>query len=474
MKFFLNQLQIKLVSLTIVIALITFIACKRTTDVQNTNDNFAVKEAKDWYYGYFKKSIYFKNLNTNSPFVSNFEQNVASKSNNIANGNLKKSPKWSLAQSVTINGVQIVEVPILYDVTTVMLPGTQNKTQSIKKQMANASLSKILFIKQANGSVAIRLVTIVPTVEYAAIKNYDISSNSAVNLDDHFSGYIMVRKWDETPIKTLKILDGSSFRNVTMRKRVNNTGSKVQTEGGVTPCYWVWVPQIFRTCAIAYQGDEPDHECEEWNEAESPTEGSWELNEDCGDSGDFEDEDLCLMFGIGCDEDEEDPCIMYGNCGGEDNCEATCEINAAALSSNSSPTSEELSIDTWDIGNFRKRKDPKWTCHRGTGWILTSKEEGVVELYDVPNNKWRWISFEHNSITKTGISLGGTIDIVNDTGTPSFTSPSSGQSYVFYASMALDYSIKYSPVCDCPIVSQVLPPYTLYYQSTSTFYEAKP
>lgn len=469
MKYF-QKKSIKLLCLSTVLTFAGFFACKRTSDFQSSKDTFGIDQAKEWYYGYFKKSIYFKKLNVNSPFTGSFDKALSSRNASTTAEILKKSPKWGLAQSRNINGLQIVEMPILYDFTTVLLPGTQNKSQDIKERLANASLNKILFIKKPNGQISIRLVTIVPSIDYATNKNFDISNNNATNLENNFKGYVMVRKWDETPVKTLKILNGNLYKNVTMRKMANN----IQTETEQSPCYFEWVPKIYRTCAVAYQGDEPDHECEEWNEVESPTEGSWELNEDCFGGGEYDDEDLCLLFNIGCEVDEEDPCEMYGNCGGEDNCEATCEVNAAGLSSNSSPTSEELSIDTWDIGNFRKRKDPKWTCHRGTGWILTSKEEGIVELYDVPNDKWRWISLEHNSIAKTGISLGGTIDIVNDTGTPSFTAPSSGQSYVFYASMAIDYSIKYSPVCDCPIVSQIVPPYTLNYKSTSPFYEAKP
>lgn len=314
MKINFKKNTIKWTALVALVTLATFFACKRTSDIQPSKDTFGVDQAKEWYYGYFKKSIYFKKLNVNSPFVGDFYKTVSSRTSNTDAGNLKKSPKWGLAQSVTKNGLQIVEMPILYDITTILLPGTQSKSQGVKEQLANASLNKILFIKKPNGQIAIRLVTIVPTIDYATGKNFDISNNNATNLEDNFSGYMMVRKWDETPIKTLKILNGNSYKNVTIRKMMNN----VQTETEQSPCYFEWVPKIYRTCAVAYQGDEPDHECEEWDEVESPTEGSWELNEDCGSGGEQDDDDLCLLFNIGCEVDEEDPCAMYGNCGDEE------------------------------------------------------------------------------------------------------------------------------------------------------------
>jgi hypothetical protein len=362
MKYF-QKKSIKLLCLSTVLTFATFFACKRTSDFQVTKDTFGVDQAKEWYYGYFKKSIYFKKLNVNSPFVGDFDKTVSSRTGNTEAGNLKKSPKWGLAQSVTKNGLQIVEMPILYDITTILLPGTQSKSQSVKEQLANASLNKILFIKKPNGQISIRLVTIVPSADYAASKNYDISNNNATNLEDNFSGYIMVRKWDETPIKTLKILNGNSYKNVTMRKMVNN----VQTETEQTPCYFEWVPKIYRTCAIAYQGDEPDHECEEWDEVESPTEGSWELNEDCGSGGEQDDEDLCLLFNIGCEVDEEDPCAMYGNC--EDEEENEClqykddalsimndALSSAQISNEISIGESTYSTEIDDIGEIIQTK----------------------------------------------------------------------------------------------------------------------
>ena len=57
----LNQTNIKLLSLIVLLTGVTFFACKRTADVQTNKETFGVQQAKEWYYGYFKKSAEFIN-----------------------------------------------------------------------------------------------------------------------------------------------------------------------------------------------------------------------------------------------------------------------------------------------------------------------------------------------------------------------------------------------------------------------------
>lgn len=408
MKFNFKKRSIKWASLIVSVTLVTFFACKRTADVQNTNESFGVEQAKEWYYAYFNKSVYFKKLNTKSPFISNANKSLNTKVNDAQTSNLIKSPKWSLAKNFTRNGLQIVEMPILYNVTTVLLPGTQNESDNTKKQMANASLNKILFIKQPNGNVAIRLVTIVPTVAYATSKNFDISTNSCDNLDNNFSGYVMVKKWDETPVTTTKILNGTACQKVTMVKRTdNNISGKLNNSNNLReesqtqePCDpWIWVPKVYKTCAIAYQGDEPDHECEEWNQIESPTEGTWEYNPACEDTGEFDEEDLCSLFGIGCPDDEDDdPCEMYGiGCSGEEvDCNALEEQYIEKLEREfneyvqyETPTESvdfvepESTFSSQTIYDYTK----PWVVAKGKGWKIAARTKiGLQFVHPRPSN----------------------------------------------------------------------------------------
>jgi hypothetical protein len=67
----------------------------------------------------------------------------------------------------------------------------------------------------------------------------------------------------------------------------------------------------------------------------------------------------------------------------------------------------------------------------------------------------------------TGFTAGGQITYDNGIGTPSFVA---GTPYVIYASMALNFTVKASPICDgCTPMSKS----TAYY-STSPFWIANP
>jgi hypothetical protein len=152
-------------------------------------------------------------------------------------------------------------------------------------------------------------------------------------------------------------------------------------------------------------------------------------------------------------------------------CFIQCQANSDGLSSGVTTASETTSTDISAIDNFKKYKNPKWTCLKGAGWILSSQEIGIIELVDVQANKWVWNSLTHCTITKTGISLGGTVSPNTGTGTPSFVA---GTPNVLYAGMSLNFDVTYSPVCDCPLISTYAPPYSLNYISTGGVWNANP
>lgn len=61
-------------------------------------------------------------------------------------------------------------------------------------KVANATLTRIVFIKTPNNKVVVREIDYVPDWEYLKTKNFDISSNSFAAVDNNFSGTLVVKK----------------------------------------------------------------------------------------------------------------------------------------------------------------------------------------------------------------------------------------------------------------------------------------
>jgi hypothetical protein len=199
-----------------------------------------------------------------------------------------------------------VEMPLVQTTTTILLPRMADSDFASQKRVAETSLTRLLVVKRGNRMIP-RIVTLVPTPEYAAAKNYDISSNRLDALDAHFSGYIMVREWSEKMVNIVKVQNGK-MRQVNIERRLNasvsNTASRLN-------CTYVWVPQVHHNCVVIPTGDQPPNpnECSEWSNAESPVYGHWE--QVCvDDGGDGDTPNFCTLYGIGCNGDD-------GNGGGD-------------------------------------------------------------------------------------------------------------------------------------------------------------
>lgn len=124
---------------------------------------------------------------------------------------------------------------------------------------------------------------------------------------------------------------------------------------------------------------------------------------------------------------------------------------AAAYVSN-----EVEGFDVSTIDNFKKEKNPKWKPLQSVFWYLRSTEKGVVELIDIPTNKWQWNSLVHDKLDFIGTSFGGGTEIYSHNGTPSFVA---GTPNVLYAGMNLEIVMKYTPnVINCPPFTWVIPP----------------
>lgn len=173
------------------------------------------------------------------------------------------------------------------------------------------------------------------------------------------------------------------------------------------------------------------------------------------------------------------PTPPYGGGGGggggtkpptTDDCTKQFLSTPKKLSEGVQVVSELINSNVKDINTFTKEKNPEWRCLKSLTWALFSHEKGIVELVDKATNKWQWKSLSHNTITKTGMPYGGTVSSSNGIGTASFTP---GTKNVLYAGMSVKFDVTYAPICDCPGVNAILPPYTISYNANALF-DAKP
>lgn len=169
---------------------------------------------------------------------------------------------------------------------------------------------------------------------------------------------------------------------------------------------------------------------------------------------------------------DNNPPPGYGDGSGDGGVDYDC-LNNCLNSANDltgQVVAETEGFDVTTIDAITKNKNPKWKILKNLTWSLHSQEYGVVKLVDAQTNKWQWESLTHGPITKQGFTAGGTISYTQGVGTPSFTA---GTQNVLYAGMSLNFDVTYSPVCNCPGVSDIIPPYTQSYTSTA-LWDAKP
>jgi len=169
---------------------------------------------------------------------------------------------------------------------------------------------------------------------------------------------------------------------------------------------------------------------------------------------------------------DNNPPPGYGDGSGDGGIDYDC-LNDCLNSANNitgQVVSETEGFDVNTVDAITKNKNPKWKILTNLTWSLHSQEYGVVKLVDPQTNKWQWESLTHGPITKQGFTLGGTVTYTQGVGTPSFTA---GTQNVLYAGMSLNFDVTYSPGCNCPGVSDIIPPFTASYTSTA-LWDAKP
>lgn len=143
------------------------------------------------------------------------------------------------------------------------------------------------------------------------------------------------------------------------------------------------------------------------------------------------------------------------------------------------PTSQDISSSTSYISPLVRSKNQIWKCLQGIGWALYSQEIGTVKLVATSPDLWAWRSISHQSISLSGMPIGGSVESVANAESASFLYPNSTGDTIsgnntLYQQLNLNFKVKYSPAYNCPGLNIVLPPYTIPYYSQSQFWNANP
>jgi hypothetical protein len=125
-----------------------------------------------------------------------------------------------------------------------------------------------------------------------------------------------------------------------------------------------------------------------------------------------------------------------GGAGGYEEPEVNCD-SISEVTSGSAVSEPAEAVLIQDDGETRIKKYD-WIFHRNSFglWAFHSHEKGVHKRV---NGEWRWESLVHESISKTGVTIGATVDCILHKATPEVG--------IYNAIMALDYDIRYSFTC---------------------------
>lgn len=398
----------KYLNLILLIGVLTVIgiACQKETSNTNKGTEFNTAAAKEWWYGSYRKSADYKEINWASIFAPS------------PGSSTKKYPNWNKAMGYKKFSFEIVEIPLFYQTNEILLPGMQylNKTKE-GERVARASTHKLLLIKKANGNVIVRTVTIVPTAGYAAKNNYDISNVHPNNLPSDFEGYVMIAGWDETEKNTIKIEKGKAVRKVKLLTRQQMVKMKSnKTESLICPDP-VWVSRMRFSCVVVPTGDAvADQEaCEdngEWidyggyeyppcyDEEDPDDPNDPEILDDCLNSGMSTEQCFCMLYNTGCedgDDDEEEECLQT---------QAEIDAQIDGYASQMGQMTQKLSIITQSETSTQKTKKYPWkffgtnSGFPGQGITFTSHESGIQQLGT--DGYWRWQSFTHTNEVPSG------------------------------------------------------------------------
>ena len=373
----------------------TVIACQKDNRTSGETE-FNASVVKEWYYGKFKKSPEWAGYNSSLKKM--------------------KLPDWKQFIYTKFGDNVIVEFPLVKERSAFSIAFKGGVQEHEKRQIANAAISRVLFIKQKSGNIIVREMQYIPDMEYLSRHGFDISRNKIGDVDKNFSGTIIAKKWDGQEVSRSILKDGKIIRRI---KSIEIQGRDGAMRTASCPAGWIEVTEYARDCESHLYGDGLfTYECGEWY----PTGAVWCYPPENGGTGDPECADpgsvecFCYMIG-GCDGDP-------GDDGDEECSDMNCNDATALLSG---ITTEELDNMTYSSGTqgpsdqngiLRKQHFVDWEFFKlnftsNTSVNFSAYYSGVVwaTLGMAANGIWKWESCAYINSNKSSGSTPGCIAV---------------------------------------------------------------
>lgn len=246
-------------------SLIFFVSCKRVP-IEILNQTAEVKNAKEWYYGTFKKSDTYK----------------------VSSEAAAQLPDWKYGKHRKSGNLEIIEFPLNKARKSFAI---SSKGYSINQitDIANGSISRIAFIKTDSKEFILREIDYIPDFEYLKEKEYDISDIELGANIKNFSGYVAIKNWGGSVINTYKYKNGKIIKT---KVKVYNSNISLSRRGGYD-CQPGEDCMYIRWCETELIGDTWYYtgECTQWEN----TGECWQTDECDG----IPPSD-CALYGVDC------------------------------------------------------------------------------------------------------------------------------------------------------------------------------
>lgn len=373
-----------------VFSFVLFMACRKTGASPAGLSSFTTEAAKEFYYGVFRKSAEYAAYNPRVHGV--------------------KSPGWKHGIYQRKGDMEIVEFPLIKVKAKWLIPFSDSVSRADQGRIAAASLNRIVFIRTRAG-IVVREMEYIPDILYAARKHFDISSNTATQLDKDFSGRIIQRYWDGRELSRKLIADGkvkASGRIKMASRSEQAVASGVSTNS--QQCTVFEICEWERECSYVWIGDMIEKVCEPWQQT-----GNCWIEEYCQGNS-----DPCEGM-----NEEQCNCAFYGNCNADPiPKERTCAELFSDIYSTGAVLNEKESVN--DCGNTGTTR---YKCYL---WRIYTASGGLIPLYykssdkatqvRLPNKAWKFTKLEHIDIMKDGTEVGWKSSVTNVTATSTISS----------------------------------------------------